>query len=330
MPCLRANEIKAAILFAAAILLPGRMCFSQSTQAVRTETRSSSVPTLKLPSLEDEIAIEFAGVHNLVAYAAGGLYSGSAPDGDAGFESLAALGIRTIISVDGAAPDVAAARRRGIRYVHLPIGYNGMERERTLEMARAVRELPGPIFIHCHHGKHRSAGAAGAVAVTLGLLTQEQALQRMKVSGTSPSYPGLFRCVTTAAAADAQELAQTSGEFPEIFATTSLVQSMVEMDAAFDRLALIQESGWKTPPNHPDLVPAAEAGRLADSFRTLQQLQSCRARGSEFLKLLQEGAELASTLETGLTEPRASSAELQITRERLGQSCKRCHAKFRD
>lgn len=306
------------------------MCFSQTTPQVRTETRPSSVPTLKLPSREDEIAIEFAGLHNVVAYAGSGLYSGSAPDGDAGFDSLAALGIRTIISVDGAAPDVAAARRLGMRYVHLPIGYNGMERKRTLEIARAVKELPGPVYIHCHHGKHRSAGAAGAAAVTLGLLTQQQALQRMEVSGTSPSYPGLFRCVTTAAAADAQELAQTSGEFPEISRTTSVVQSMVEMDAAFDRLALIQESGWKTPANHPDLVPAAEAGRLADSFRTLQQLQPCRARGSEFLKLLQEGADLAARLESALTEPRGAAAELDEARKRLGQSCKGCHARFRD
>src|ERR1051326_9522581 len=46
------------------------------------------------------------------------LYSGAAPADEAGFRSLCALGVRTIISVDGATPDVAAARRHGLRYVH--------------------------------------------------------------------------------------------------------------------------------------------------------------------------------------------------------------------
>src|SRR5205814_5083001 len=48
------------------------------------------------------------------------LYSGAAPEGDAGLGSLRALGIRTVISVDGARPDVTRAQRFGLRYVHLP------------------------------------------------------------------------------------------------------------------------------------------------------------------------------------------------------------------
>src|SRR3954447_12320595 len=50
--------------------------------------------------------------------------AGAAPEGDASFESLRKLGIKTIITVDGATPDVAAAHRHGLRYVHLPIGYD--------------------------------------------------------------------------------------------------------------------------------------------------------------------------------------------------------------
>ncbi len=32
--------------------------------------------------------------------------------------------------------------------------------------AKAVRDLPGKIYIHCHHGKHRSAAAAATACVT--------------------------------------------------------------------------------------------------------------------------------------------------------------------
>src|SRR4051794_27773883 len=64
------------------------------------------------------------------------IYSGGSPDGEAGFAELERLGVKTIISVDGARPDVDAATRHGIRYVHLPVGYDGIPRERVLELSK--------------------------------------------------------------------------------------------------------------------------------------------------------------------------------------------------
>jgi hypothetical protein len=52
--------------------------------------------------------------------------SGGLPEGDAAFQELAALGVKTIISVDGMTPDVGMAAKHGLRYVHLPHGYDGM------------------------------------------------------------------------------------------------------------------------------------------------------------------------------------------------------------
>ena len=56
------------------------------------------------------------------------LYSGGEPQGEGAFKALKALGVKTIISVDGARPDVETARKFGIRYVHLPVGYHGVPR----------------------------------------------------------------------------------------------------------------------------------------------------------------------------------------------------------
>jgi hypothetical protein len=39
---------------------------------------------------------------------------------------------QTIISVDGARPNVDAAKKEGLSYVHIPIGYNGVPRKRVL------------------------------------------------------------------------------------------------------------------------------------------------------------------------------------------------------
>src|SRR5437764_11542837 len=62
------------------------------------------------------------------------LCSGSSPEGDAGFASLKKLGVRTVLSVDGAAPDLERARRHGLRYVHLPIGYDSVPEEQALKL----------------------------------------------------------------------------------------------------------------------------------------------------------------------------------------------------
>src|SRR5262245_25679022 len=70
--------------------------------------------------------------------------SGGMPEGDDSFAELQTLGIKTIISVDGAKPDVEMAQKYGMRYVHLPHGYDGVPESRAKELAKAVRDLPGP------------------------------------------------------------------------------------------------------------------------------------------------------------------------------------------
>src|SRR5262249_21685483 len=80
-----------------------------------------------------------------------GLFTGAQPEGAAGFDALREMGVRTIVSVDGARPDVAAAAARGMRYVHIPVTYAEVTTEQRLEIARAIRDLPGPVYLHCHH-----------------------------------------------------------------------------------------------------------------------------------------------------------------------------------
>ncbi|MBM3978440.1 MAG: hypothetical protein FJ299_15810, partial [Planctomycetes bacterium] len=186
--------------------------------------------TLAAPVADAPEPADFDGLHNVVAYS-DGLYSGSAPEGR-GLESLANMGIRTVVSVDGAQPDVEDARALGLRYVHLPIGYDGIDDQRRLELTRAVRDLPGPVYVHCHHGKHRSAGAAAAIAVMLGRLDNAQALARMKVSGTAPNYTGLYACANETSPATTAQIDSASDAFPSRWKTTGLVQGMVEIDFA--------------------------------------------------------------------------------------------------
>lgn len=66
--------------------------------------------------------IDLPGLHNVMRIS-DQLINGSSPEGDAGFTSLRSLGIKTILSVDGARPDLVRAKKVGIRYAHLPISY---------------------------------------------------------------------------------------------------------------------------------------------------------------------------------------------------------------
>jgi protein tyrosine phosphatase (PTP) superfamily phosphohydrolase (DUF442 family) len=272
---------------------------------------------------------ELPGLHNVVPYTGSGseaFYSGSAPEGDAGFDALVKLGVKTVISVDGATPDLARAKARGLRIVHLPIGYDGFDDARKAELVRAVRDLPKPIYLHCHHGKHRSAAAAGAVAVSLRWMTNEAAAARMKVSGTAVGYRGLWLCVAKASPMDGATIDAACGDFPEQTKPESLVASMVAIDEALDSIQLAVAATDSAKRG----ASAADAAKIADLLRILEKDESVErmAKSVDFRALLRASSTRAGALEKLLGE--GSSAGVPDAVARLRESCKDCHAKHRD
>jgi hypothetical protein len=298
-----------------------------------TMAQTAEPHTAEPPSLEAQRPSDAPGLHNVVAYGPR-CWSGSLPEGDAGFASLQSWGVRTVISVDGAVPDVARAARFGLRYVHLPIGYDGFDDARKLELVRAVRDLPGPIYIHCHHGKHRSAGAAAAVAASLGWMSPQAAIARMKVSGTSESYPGLYRCAATAQVLAAALIDTASAQWPAVTRPSGMVESMVAIDDAMERIKVVEKAGWKVPATHPDLAPAADAGAIADHLRLLGQDGRPRddAARAAFAAILATSLSAAEKLESDLAAKAAAdrTARLAADLTALRATCTACHAAHRD
>lgn len=283
------------------------------------------------PTMANTAPVDLVGLHNVVAYHAG-FYSGGVPEGPAAFDTLASMGVKTIISVDGAVPDVEAARERGMRYIHLPIGYNGFDDARERQLVRAVRDTlaSGPVYLHCHHGKHRSAGAAAAVAVALGWMTPEQAVARMRVSGTSEHYTGLYACAANASVMTPEEIDRVPDDFPSSSIPGGMVKGMIEIDEIFEHLKQIEAAGWRSPADHPDLVPVAEAGRLADSYRSLSEQSREAGDKREFVSAMLDAEAGASALETTLdsdhVDPRIASERFKL----IAASCKDCHRVYRD
>ncbi len=282
-----------------------------------------------LPPPTSITATDYPGLHNLVLFG-DGIVSGSQPEGEKGFESLRALGFQSIVSVDGAEPDLATAKAAGFRYVHLPIGYNGATPERLAEIARAVRDLPGPVYVHCHHGKHRSAAAAAGAAVLLGRTDRNAALAAMGVAGTAKSYTGLWSCVDEALSMPGGSVDRAPAAFPEVTRPRGLAKSMIAIDEAFDHLKLVQSKTWTVPTDHPDLVPAADAGSIADLFRLAADGTSGRAAHQPGLdSALRAASSNAQALEDALAR-RAPSAELDPLFTAVKNDCTACHQAHRD
>lgn len=304
---------------------------TRNTDRGQTPTTAQPLPPLALPSPTDAAPLDVPGLHNLVAFAPG-VISGSVPEGDEGFRSLERMGIRTIISVDGSIPDVDRAGALGIRYIHLPIGYHGFDDQRRLQLARATRDAlaRGPVYIHCHHGKHRSAAAAAAALATLGKAEPEAMVARMKVSGTAPNYTGLYRCAMDADALPAAKIDAVPADFPSVWTPSDFVSAMVEIDAAHDHLRAIERAGWRTPPNHPDLVPVAEAGRLADLYRLLAEDPHAKGRPEDFVALMRAARDASSALEEALLSPVPDRGALSERLRFITANCKQCHVSYRD
>lgn len=273
--------------------------------------------------------LKLPGLHNVFQIGEQ-LYSGSGPEGDVAFQSLAKLGIKTVLSVDGATPDVARAQRHGLRYVHIPIGYDRVPRAAALQIAQAVRELPGPIYIHCHHGKHRGPAAAAIARLCQDDRCQvDDALRIMQQAGTDPRYAGLFRSVREFRRPSDAELQKPTGPLPAAVEAHGVKQQMVVIDQAWTELQQIRAAGWKTPPEQPDLVASQASLQLVEGFRELERLPLDKPRDKTFGTWCVESLQSAEQLDQAVRTS-ATKAVLEERYQAVLEQCARCHTKYRD
>ncbi len=271
---------------------------------------------------------EEAGIHNL-AEAGPGILRGAQPEGDASFALLAELGVRTILSVDGSRPDVDGAARHGIRYVHVPIEYAGVRREEQLRIAKAALDIPGPMFVHCHHGRHRGPAASGIVMMVRGCGTPAQAVADMKLAGTDPKYAGLYADVAAFRPPTAAELSAVAPEdIGPVARVPDLVEAMVQVDLTFDRMKAVKKAGWRTPAAMPDVQPGHEARILAERFRELARTEGMKGKAADFRGWLEESEKAAWDLEKALGAGDGAAAGAAM--DRVGTTCNACHDVYRN
>ena len=245
------------------------------------------------------------------------LFSGSQPEGTAAFEQLAQRGIKVIISVDGATPDVEAAHKSGLRYVHIPIGYDQIKSQARADLVEAVKTASGPVFMHCHHGKHRGPAAAAYCGMAVGKLSQIEAINILKLAGTRADYTGLWDAVQKF-----EPPTVPAGLLVESASVEPLTGAMVRIDHHFSgidkQLMNGQVDDWKGL--------ASEALLLAEEFRELPRTSP--STDEMFNTRMKLAIQATEDLQQAASQNDLIAVKAAI--HQTVQSCVDCHANHRD
>ena len=277
------------------------------------------------PSVKSLHPSNAPGLHNVFRLG-DHLYSGSSPDDEVAFATLARLGVKTVISVDGATPDVEMAHQFGLRYVHLPITYGSVPHETLVQLVRASRVLPGPIYLHCHHGLHR--GPAAAVSLWRCLdksVTDEQAFAALKTLGTGDRFQGLYASVKDLVPPSAAELRAAQATLSEASPVPPLAKTMAEIDRMWDRVTVTESEPTAVSMQLTTAFDLAEhfreAARLAEAT---DEMRPGLIRAADELDLL------AETIKSGMRDSSAPNNARTSAITRVSARCNECHANFRD
>ena len=278
------------------------------------------------PSVKSLHPSNAPGLHNVFRLG-DNVYSGSAPDDEIGFASLSRLGVKTVISVDAATPDLELAHQFGLRYVHLPISYSSIPRETIVKLVRTARTLPGPIYLHCHHGHHR--GPAAAVALWRCLdksVTADQAHAALRTIGAGERFTGLYASVRELVRPKAAELDADRSELLQVSTVRPLAKTMAEIDRMWDRATADATDATAVS------MQLTIAFDLAEHFRDAAGLPD--VTDDELRKGLNETADeldrFAETIKSAMRDRSAPDHARTSAITRVSAKCNACHAQFRE
>ena len=278
--------------------------------------------------LSDRAAEDWPDLEN-VFHLSGQIHSGGEPLGERAFARLAAWGVRTVISVDGGAPDHGTARAHGMQTVHIPVQYRGLSGQRMAELVKAFRQLEGPFYVHCFHGRHRGPAAAAIGRIVLDGAPREQVIAEMRQwCGTSPSYESLFRCVATGAIPDEASSEAYPFDFPHTAAPDNLQSWMASITRSYEYLEGRASAGFVPDPDHPDLDPVREARRVSQAFEACLSLEEVRVSPPDHMRrmrgALASSRALLAAIEGG--DPVRADGALGT----LSGNCSACHRVYRN
>lgn len=293
-------------------LLAMCVCSYRITPSILAQQTPSTYPR-KIPT---------GSLHNCIQVTES-IFSGAVPEGESSFRELQKLGVKTIVSVDGMRPQIDLARQYEIAYVHLPHGYDGIPEERKKELMKALWDSPKPIYVHCHHGKHRSPAAVASTCISLGWISSEQGKKVLEIAGTNPNFRGLIQSVENSIPIDIRSLESYHPNLVESAELPPLVETMVAMDDLLDRLTKQPKGSNPTESSIAD-----SALLLSEHYTELFRISKNNNSPPEYVRFLEAGERHSRHLESLLRRQSLDSAGESLNR--VKENCSQCHQKFRD
>ncbi|MFT7618838.1 MAG: protein tyrosine phosphatase (PTP) superfamily phosphohydrolase (DUF442 family) [Planctomycetota bacterium] len=303
-------------------------------ETTETQDLPAGFELATLVRLEKRQPIEAKGLHNVFVLSEN-ISSGSEPEGREAFARLQELGIKTILSVDGKQPNTKIAAEFGMKYVHVPIQYKGIDQEALVHITKSFRELQGPFYVHCFHGRHRGPAAAAVGRLVLDNTSREEALAEMRQwFGTSQKYEGLYSLIARGAIPTAEESSASTWVFESSHSVDGIAGAMVPIARSHDALRILSKNNWEIDPNHPDIDPVNEASILLEAFESMEILSEVSDGPDQMQKGSADSITAARSLRNHLLEVRRGSKSAakaaMLNLKQVNAQCSSCHATYRN
>jgi len=314
-----------------------RAAYSGASQPIQLGGSAfDAANSLQLADVEPQ---DLPGLHHVYRLSEQ-IISGAEPQGEAAFAQLEAMGVRTVLSVDGKIPNRELAATHGLRYVHLPIQYSGITGDELMKLSKTFRELEGPFYVHCFHGKHRGPAAAAIGRVVRDGAPRDQAIAEMRQwCSTSSKYEGLYKVVATAQMPSPESTNALEYDFSPAHTFTGVRGGMIGIARKWDLVKEARERNWQDDPQHPDVSALQEATQLHQIYADLCRLDELNEKPSDFRDWMHQGRDASARLVRALSDcnqqPEAEGvaswhAEALAASKLIGDSCSSCHAEYRN
>ena len=322
----------------AALLLPACGDHGATAEAVTVaepiELQGSGYEAATKTPLPERKPEDGDGLHQ-VFHLSKNIVSGAEPEGEKAFERIAAMGVKTVLSVDGKTPDVAAARKYGLRYVHVPIRYSGITEDEIDKIAKTFRELEGPFYVHCFHGKHRGPAGAAIGRLVLDGASRQQALAEMaQWCGTAEKYEGLFQTIATAEMPTAEQSRASTFAFDEAHPFEGIRSGMIRLTRAWDNVKYLEKGDFAPNAEHPDLDAVNEAEKAKQLLVQMHESGELLSKPQDYKDWMKESAEGSVELHKALYELKDGDKEALATARKhfttVKNACSHCHKAYRN